>query len=41
VLPGKVVQTEAYADLRAAEAEIEACRKRFAERRSTAGPPDC
>jgi hypothetical protein len=31
VLPGKVAHTEACADLRAAEAEIEACRKRFAE----------
>jgi inorganic pyrophosphatase len=29
--PGKVVHTEAWADRRAAEAEIEACRKRFAE----------
>ena len=29
--PGKVVRTEAWADRRAAEAEIEACRKRFAE----------
>ena len=29
--PGKEVRTEAWADRRAAEAEIEACRKRFAE----------
>jgi inorganic pyrophosphatase len=29
--PGKVVHAEAWADRRAAEAEIEACRKRFAE----------
>jgi inorganic pyrophosphatase len=29
--PGKVVHTEAWADRRAAEAEIEASRKRFAE----------
>jgi inorganic pyrophosphatase len=29
--PGKSVQAEAWADRRAAEAEIEACRKRFAE----------
>jgi inorganic pyrophosphatase len=29
--PGKVVHTEAWADRRAAEAEIEACRKRLAE----------
>ena len=29
--PGKEVHTEAWADRRAAEAEIEACRKRFAE----------
>ena len=29
--PGMVVRTEAWADRRAAEAEIEACRKRFAE----------
>src|SRR4029077_18896915 len=29
--PGKEVRTEAWADRRAAEAEIEACRKRFAD----------
>ncbi len=29
--PGKLVQGEAWADRAAAEAEIEACRKRFAE----------
>jgi inorganic pyrophosphatase len=29
--PGKEVRTEAWADRRAAEAEIEACRKRFTE----------
>jgi inorganic pyrophosphatase len=29
--PGKLVQSEAWADRRAAEAEIEACRKRLAE----------
>ena len=29
--PGKSVQSEAWADRRAAEAEIEACRKRAAE----------
>jgi inorganic pyrophosphatase len=29
--PGKEVRTEAWADRRAAEAEIEASRKRFAE----------
>jgi inorganic pyrophosphatase len=37
--PGKEVRTEAWADRRAAEAEIEACRKRFAgaEEHSEAG----
>ena len=34
--PGKLVQAEAWAGRRAAEAEIEACRKRAAE---TTGPP--
>jgi inorganic pyrophosphatase len=29
--PGKSVQPQAWADRSAAEAEIEACRKRFAE----------
>jgi inorganic pyrophosphatase len=35
--PGKEVRTEAWADRRAAEAEIEASRKRFAEAAEVAG----
>jgi hypothetical protein len=34
------VQAEAWADRRAAEAEIDACRKRFAESEEHAGPSD-
>jgi inorganic pyrophosphatase len=35
--PGKLVQAQAWADRRAAEAEIDACRKRFAESEEHAG----
>jgi inorganic pyrophosphatase len=35
--PGKEVRTEAWADRRAAEAEIEACRKRFTEAEEHSG----
>ena len=35
--PGKSVQAQAWADRRAAEAEIEACRKRFTESEEHAG----
>ena len=38
--PGKSVRPEAWADRRAAEAEIDACRKRFAESEEHAGPHD-
>jgi inorganic pyrophosphatase len=36
--PGKSVQADAWADRRAAEAEIDACRKRFAEAEEHAEP---
>ena len=38
--PGKSVQADAWADRRAAEAEIDACRKRFAESEEHAAPHD-
>ena len=38
--PGKQVQTDAWADRRAAEAEIDACRKRFAEAEEHSGGHD-